>query len=432
MATGKVIWDPGHGGRDPGAISPGGLREKDLVLDVAQRIARLEPGFGGRIKFHFTRLTDTDLAPKDQAFNVAADLRARSNFANEMQRAAEREDRLFVSIHMNADASRSGRGVSVWSYPGSTAGAAVARIMLNHLAKQMKPWVGLYGSGLFTANFHVLRETVMPANLLEAGFIGTQAEAEQLAKPVVRQHIAEGAVLAVAEHFGERYIFISDNDRDYEHFDWNTPSGATEAELERAFAGTAMAGLGPAFLQAEREHGVHAIGLAALAAWESAWASSRIARDKHNLFGYGASDDNPYGNARPFASKAEGILFVAGRIRRDYLNRDGQFHHGSNLTGMNVRYATDQNWRHGIATLWGRIRPFESRYGPGAAAPDRQQPVPAPAPTPAEPAPAPTPGPAPMPGAPGQGLSPEQARELLATLEQAVHLLRSALNEERT
>lgn len=416
MTTGKVIWDAGHGGRDPGALSPSGLQEKDLVLDIVRRIARLEPGFGGRVTFQFTRLTDTDMSPEGQSYSEVADLTARTDLANAVPKAADREDRLFVSIHLNADASQNGKGVSVWSYPGSQGGGRLAQVLLNWLQPELAPWIGLYGSGLFTANFHVLRETVMPAALIEAGFIGTQAEADQLNRPVVRQHIAEAAVLAVADMFGERYMFLSDNDLDYEHFDWNTPSHATADELERAFAGTAMAGLGQAFVQAEQEHGVHAIAFAAHAAWESAWGTSQIAHDKNNLFGYGASDDDPYGGAHQFATREEGILYVAERVKRDYLTPGGQFYHGSNLTGMNVMYATDQNWRHGIAGLWERIRPFQDRFGV-VTAPEAEVPAQQPEPTP-------TPAPS-LP--PLVSLDPAAVQALLSKVEELLALVYEVL-----
>jgi N-acetylmuramoyl-L-alanine amidase len=383
MTTYKVIWDPGHGGRDLGANSPSGLMEKDLVLDIARRIARLEAGFEGRVKFRFTRLSETDFVPTDQSFSVGADLASRARFANGTARSPEQEDRLFVSLHLNADASHTGRGLSVWHYPTSERGRSLSQALLGRLRCQLSPWVGLYGSGLFTADFHVLQETEMPAALIEAGFIGTPAEAAQLVKPVVRQHIAEGAVLGVAEHLGLRYIYHCDSDRNYEHFDWDLPSHATADELERAFAGTALAGLGSTFLKAEAEHDLHAVGFAALAAHESAWGASQIAQEKKNLFGYGATDDHPYGNARRFETAAEGVLYVGKRVRRDYLDPGGRYYHGANLSGMNVRYASDPNWRHAIAGIWTRIRPFEHRYGvpaPIEPTPDSPENVEAPAP----------------------------------------------------
>ncbi len=41
LKVGRIVLDPGHGGHDTGTVGPDGLREKDLVLDVAQRLGRL-------------------------------------------------------------------------------------------------------------------------------------------------------------------------------------------------------------------------------------------------------------------------------------------------------------------------------------------------------------------------------------------------------
>ena len=78
-----IVIDPGHGGRDPGAVGPSGAREKEITLDVAMRLkARLEKQYGYQILM--TRAAD-----------VTQTLRARADFAN-----AQHAD-LFISIHVN-------------------------------------------------------------------------------------------------------------------------------------------------------------------------------------------------------------------------------------------------------------------------------------------------------------------------------------------
>ena len=73
-----------------------------------------------------------------------------------------------------------------------------------------------------------------------------------------------------------------------------TPSGFSAARFERAFAGTALAGIGEALVQAEAETGINALVLAAIVVHESDWGRSRLAREKNNLAGLGAYDGQEY------------------------------------------------------------------------------------------------------------------------------------------
>src|SRR5690606_14840134 len=90
-----VVIDPGHGGRDPGRIGPNGVREKDVTLEIAQRLARVlrERGY----EVHLTRTTDTYVS-----------LPERPKLANEWR--GDRPVAVFLSIHANAAPSSSVRG----------------------------------------------------------------------------------------------------------------------------------------------------------------------------------------------------------------------------------------------------------------------------------------------------------------------------------
>src|SRR5690606_28746587 len=105
-----------------------------------------------------------------------------------------------------------------------------------------------------------------------------------------------------------------------------------------------MVGLGQAFARAERESGVNAVFLAALAVHESNKGESRIAREKKNLFGWGAIDSNPYDGAYAFHDEEAGIRYVASRIRALYFD-EWQLY---TLEGMNTRYSTDENWKYAV------------------------------------------------------------------------------------
>jgi len=133
--------------------------------------------------------------------------------------------------------------------------------------------------------------------------------------------------------------------------DLTLPSGETAARLNAFLQGTALQGLGDAFMAAEGSYHVSARYLLAHAIEESAFGTSQIAQDKHNLYGYGADDAHPYQDAYTFPSFAACIDYVAHMVAVNYLSPSGPFYHGPTLRGMNVDYASDPNWANNIAAI---------------------------------------------------------------------------------
>ena len=100
------------------------------------------------------------------------------------------------------------------------------------------------------------------------------------------------------------------------------PSGETAASLNQFLNGSALAGLGASFMQAESTYHVSARYFVAHAILESGWGTSCDRADyKHNLFGFGADDANPYGDAMTFTSFDACIQYVAQFIEVNYLTR---------------------------------------------------------------------------------------------------------------
>lgn len=116
-----------------------------------------------------------------------------------------------------------------------------------------------------------------------------------------------------------------------------------------------LQGTGEAFARAEEQYGINSLVLAAIAYLESGGGTSRIAREKNNLFGLGAGSPNPYANARSFASKEESIYFTASLLRNSYLSRDGRFYCGDSLQHIGVYYAADPQWAAKVAGAMSRI-----------------------------------------------------------------------------
>jgi hypothetical protein len=109
--------------------------------------------------------------------------------------------------------------------------------------------------------------------------------------------------------------------------------------LEASLAGTGLEGLGQALIQAEAETGVNAYVLAGICAHESAWGTSRLAREKNNLAGLGAYDHSP-GSAIRFESREECVMFLAELLR----DRPGE-----SLEEIGGWYASDPRWAVKVA-----------------------------------------------------------------------------------
>jgi beta-N-acetylglucosaminidase len=133
--------------------------------------------------------------------------------------------------------------------------------------------------------------------------------------------------------------------------DLTQPSDENSATLNNFLKGTAMAGLSDSFMRAEQSFHVSARYFVAHAILESAWGTSAIAQNKHNLFGFNANDANPYQSASTFPSFDACIQFVAQFVAQNYLSPTGRYYHGPTLRGMNVDYATDPYWASKIARI---------------------------------------------------------------------------------
>lgn len=133
------------------------------------------------------------------------------------------------------------------------------------------------------------------------------------------------------------------------HFDVTMPSAVTAYELEKVLESTGLKGLGRSFVQAELKYGINAVFLTALAIHESHWGTSALAREKNNLFGFSAYDANPYLYAETFISKHECVLYVARFLRDNYIS--GQYSNGRNISDINFRYASDEEWGYKIFML---------------------------------------------------------------------------------
>lgn len=186
----KVVLDPGHGGSDPGAIGPGGTREKDVNLGIALECARLlrEQGY----EVVLTRSADSYL-----------DLYERANIANREEAA------VFVSIHSNSNPDPSKQGASTYYYaPADDSTLALQAEQRARLAQCIQEALvastGRPNLGLYQERFAVLRTSLMPSVLVEVAFLSNPDEERLLGQESFQKQAASGIAQGIINYFGGR------------------------------------------------------------------------------------------------------------------------------------------------------------------------------------------------------------------------------------
>jgi N-acetylmuramoyl-L-alanine amidase len=214
----RIVVDAGHGGHDPGAIGRRGLREKDVTLDIARKVAKELKGEG----------FDVVLTRSDDRF---LQLEERTALAN-----TSRGD-LFVSIHANANPRRNRSGIETYflnvtddRYAArlaarengadldggesddvlkriradldavASAGSShqLAALVQRELCRSVRSTFGdVKDLGVKSALFYVLLGARMPAVLVETGFISNAAEEKRLGSPAYRVEVAKAVTRAV-------------------------------------------------------------------------------------------------------------------------------------------------------------------------------------------------------------------------------------------
>ncbi|MGL5064073.1 MAG: N-acetylmuramoyl-L-alanine amidase [Microcoleus sp.] len=175
-----VVIDPGHGGRDPGAIGIGSIQEKEIVLDISFQVARLLEQQGVQVVMTRTDDSEIDLQPRV--------------FLAERVNAT-----IFVSIHANAiNMSRPDvNGIETYYFDS---GAALARTIHDSMVQG----TGANDRRVRQARFYVLRKTSMPSVLLETGFVTGAEDAARLSDPAHRSVIAASIARGILLYLQQR------------------------------------------------------------------------------------------------------------------------------------------------------------------------------------------------------------------------------------
>ena len=172
-----VAIDPGHGGRDPGAVGIGGLQEKNVIFPISLRVAELLREEG--VEVIMTRSDDSTV-----------DLEPRVNIANQANAT------IFLSIHANAISLSRPDVNGVETYYASDAGERLASVLHSNVLSV----TGMGDRGIKESRFYVLRYTDMPAALIEVGFVTGEVDAPQLADANWRERMAQGIAQGLLQY----------------------------------------------------------------------------------------------------------------------------------------------------------------------------------------------------------------------------------------
>ena len=175
-----ICIDPGHGGRDPGAIGPTGLTEKEVNLDIAFRLKSKLISGGYRVIM--TRESD-----------VYRSLDERVQFAN-----SNRAD-IFISVHNNAFTLPTPNGTETYY---STYSPAQSKTLATDVHNAVLGQINTTNRGVKTANFYVIKNTHMVSCLLEGVFISNPTEEARLKDAGFRDKIATGIFNGIKEFAG--------------------------------------------------------------------------------------------------------------------------------------------------------------------------------------------------------------------------------------
>lgn len=180
--------DPGHGGRDPGAVNKSlGIKEKDINLNIGLLMRRCV------IRGDYLYMP---FITRDDDYYVS--LQARCDKAKLYGVQA------FLSIHCNARERKGKSGIELEIYHarGSKRGAQLAEIVLEHVFDATSKLIDCFNRGVKEKNFYVLAHTPMPAALIELGFITDDEEARFLNERKNQRTIAK-ALSEGVEYFLE-------------------------------------------------------------------------------------------------------------------------------------------------------------------------------------------------------------------------------------
>ncbi len=181
----RIIIDVGHGGKDSGAIGVNGIQEKDVVLEMANAILKLNNNLAKPLDIYLTRYNDTLISLSD-----------RPKLSNALKAD------LFVSLHCNHSDNPNARGIEVYASRMEGKYSKESVFIGYQIGKMLCKTIGYESRGVKFANFQVLREmnNYCASMLLELGFLSNEDEGNYISDSGNIQRIALAILLSIQNH----------------------------------------------------------------------------------------------------------------------------------------------------------------------------------------------------------------------------------------
>ena len=175
-----VIIDPGHGGKDPGAIGIGGVQEKNIILPIGKRIAEILERNGIQV-----------IMTRDSDYFVT--LPGRVTMAEQANAS------VFVSIHANSAGENRPEVSGLETYHYDT-GLTLARIVHSKILQSLN----IRDRSVRRARFYVLRKNSMPAILVETGYLTGRDDVAKLRTSAYQNQMAEAIAQGILQYLRSR------------------------------------------------------------------------------------------------------------------------------------------------------------------------------------------------------------------------------------
>lgn len=188
-----IIIDPGHGGGDPGKVGINNALEKDLNLQISEKLKNHLEDKGFTVIM--TRTTDTGLNESNDTNKKIADLKKRVSLINDTNPP------LVVSIHQNSYPQESVKGAQVFFYSHSKEGETAAKVLQTAL-KAADPENTRQAKANDT--YYLLKKTKPATVIVECGFLSNSEEAGKLTTEDYQEKIAEAVCSGIIQYLDQK------------------------------------------------------------------------------------------------------------------------------------------------------------------------------------------------------------------------------------
>lgn len=184
-----ILIDPGHGGFDPGKVSPEGIKEKDINLAISLKLKDCLNDMG--FCAYLTRESDISLNSADSGSKKTSDLRNRTNMAFQLNAD------LYISIHQNSYSAEYVHGAQVFYYSTSSTGKSLAESIQQHIIDEADPDNTRMAKG--NPDYMVLKDSPCTSVIVECGFLSNNNECQRLCDDEYQLKIANAIANAINE-----------------------------------------------------------------------------------------------------------------------------------------------------------------------------------------------------------------------------------------